>query len=87
MTYEKDLGFLRGAQMMHRPAAFLQWKGTDACFDFHCPCGESSHFVRCPCGRVFEMPFMLYPREVTPASPTQPDPRYVSDLQPNGHEG
>lgn len=42
---------------------FIQWKGTDVCLDFHCPCGAHCHldadcayFVKCPrCGDVFEM--------------------------------
>jgi hypothetical protein len=52
--------------------AFLQWKGTDACFDFHCKCGNHVHFdgmfayyVKCPwCAVVWQMPFNLFPREV-----------------------
>ena len=42
---------------------FIQWKGTDVCVDFYCPCGEMGHFdgmfayyLRCPgCGSVYEM--------------------------------
>lgn len=42
---------------------FIQWKGTEVCLDFYCPCGESSHldsafayFVQCPsCDTVFEL--------------------------------
>ena len=42
---------------------FIQWKGTDVCLDFYCPCGAHGHLdgsfaynVRCPmCGSVFEM--------------------------------
>lgn len=42
---------------------FIQWKGTDVCMDFSCPCGHFGHFdggfayaVRCPaCGAVYEM--------------------------------
>lgn len=55
--------------------AFLQWKGTDACFDFHCECGESCHFdgyfayhVKCPyCKTVWKMPNTLQPTKVTKA--------------------
>ena len=55
------------------PFVFLQWKGTDACFDFHCKCGAHCHFdgsfayyVKCPhCLKHYEMPYYLYPREVT----------------------
>ena len=42
---------------------FIQWKGTEVCLDFYCPCGHRGHldagfayFVRCPaCETVFEM--------------------------------
>lgn len=42
---------------------FIQWKGTDLCVDFTCPCGGDGHFdgmfaysIRCPqCGAVYEM--------------------------------
>lgn len=42
---------------------FIQWKGTNVCLDFHCPCGTSGHydggfayFIHCPtCDTVFEM--------------------------------
>lgn len=29
-----------------RAEVFLQWKGTNACYDFYCPCnpGEPQHF-------------------------------------------
>jgi len=53
------------------PYAFLQWKGTDACFDFECRCGGSFHFdgdfayaVKYPrCETIWEMPCYLYPRK------------------------
>lgn len=46
---------------------FLQWKGTDACFDFYCPCGTTQHidaqfayYVKCPrCDVVYQMPYNL----------------------------
>ncbi len=49
---------------------FLQWKGTDACFDFWCECGWNGHFdgyfasqVACGgCGAKWEMPAVIYPR-------------------------
>jgi len=64
-------GFSYGSQ--EAPWVFLQWKGTDACFDFHCKCGAHCHFdgdfayyVECPhCNRIYEMPFNLFPREVS----------------------
>lgn len=42
---------------------FIQWKGTEVCLDFWCPCGVACHLdddfaynVQCPeCGSVFEM--------------------------------
>lgn len=55
-----------------KPSVFLQWKNTDACFDFYCTCGEDSHFdgyfayrVKCCfCGQVYEMPSTLVPVHV-----------------------
>ena len=52
-----------------KPEAFLQWKNTDACFDFYCTCGKPSHFdgyfayrVKCCfCGTLWRMPHMLLP--------------------------
>lgn len=54
-----------------KPHAFLQWKNTDACFDFYCECGVHCHHdgyfaytVQCPkCGTVWEMPSNLFPRK------------------------
>lgn len=51
---------------------FIQWKGTDVCFDFHCDCGAHSHFdgdfayfYECPgCRQLYEMPCYIYPRKV-----------------------
>lgn len=42
---------------------FIQWKGTDVCLDFRCPCGADGHiddsftyFIHCPsCDAVYEM--------------------------------
>lgn len=53
------------------PSAFIQWKGTDVCMDFHCECGAFCHFdgdfaytVKCPhCSTVWEMPSTVYPRK------------------------
>lgn len=63
----------------------LQWKGTDACFDFTCECGVDGHFdgffasqVRCPgCGTIWEMPFILFPRRRP-----DPDAKPIIDLEP-----
>lgn len=53
------------------PHAFIQWKGTDVCMDFHCECGVMGHFdgsfayvVKCgACGQEWEMPVHLVPRK------------------------
>lgn len=58
------------------PYAFLQWKGTDVCFDFHCACGADLHFdgyfaynVECgQCHAVWEMPCFLHPRRAAEGS-------------------
>jgi len=42
---------------------WIQWKGTDACIDLHCACGNFCHqdgmfmyFWRCPdCGRTYAL--------------------------------
>lgn len=50
--------------------AFIQWKGTDVCMDFHCECGAYQHIdgmfvysVKCDdCGVEWEMPSRIFPR-------------------------
>ena len=50
-----------------RPDAFIQWKGTDACLDVYCTCGEQFHFdgyfayeLTCGrCGQTYELPNTL----------------------------
>ena len=50
--------------MSGQATVFIQWKGTEACFDLTCECGNRAHFdtdfayyVRCPaCERVWQMP-------------------------------
>lgn len=52
---------------------FIQWKGTDACLDFHCDCGAYHHIdaeflyaIKChKCNTIWEMPSHLFPRKVT----------------------
>lgn len=69
-------GFTHGDKTKPSPYAFLQWKGTNVCMDFHCKCGAHCHFdgyfayaVKCPhCETVYQMPFNLYPREITRGS-------------------
>lgn len=42
---------------------FIQWKGTNVCMDFYCPCGEHNHYdddfayyVACKsCGAVYQL--------------------------------
>jgi hypothetical protein len=56
-----------------RPDAFIQWKGTDACLDLYCICGEQFHFdgmfayeLTCGnCGQTYELPntLRIYPVE------------------------
>ena len=51
-------------------SVFIQWKGTDVCLDFTCECGTEGHFdgyfayvLECSgCGKLWEMPMLLYPR-------------------------
>lgn len=46
---------------------FVQWKGTDACLDLYCACGQNLHFdgyfaSELTCGRcmqTYELPYML----------------------------
>jgi hypothetical protein len=58
-----------------RPEAFIQWKGTDACLDLYCTCGEQFHFdgyfaveLTCgDCGQTYELPHMLRIQPVKPS--------------------
>jgi hypothetical protein len=53
-----------GVPGVTRPNAFIQWKGTDVCLDFHCDCGFNGHYdgwfaygLHCAsCGKVWAMP-------------------------------
>lgn len=59
-------------EQREHPHAFVQWKGTDVCMDFHCDCGAQCHFdgyfadaVKCPhCNAEWEMPWNVYPRRL-----------------------
>jgi hypothetical protein len=63
------------------PYAFIQWKGTDVCMDFHCPCGHMGHvdddfayYVRCQgCGAVYEMNWYVTARQI---------PAEMADIEP-----
>jgi hypothetical protein len=56
------------------PSVYIQWKGTDACLDFHCECGNHGHIdadfvygVRCSaCGRTYTLPDTLTLAEGVP---------------------
>ena len=68
---------------------FIQWKGTDVCLDFNCPCGRSGHFdgyfayfLRCACGVVYEMGTQVIAKRVdTPGGIVQ-DLTYWADPDP-----
>src|SRR4051812_32382694 len=66
-------GNYRGEPIDGEPAeGFIQWKGTDVCFDFRCECGYDGHFdgyfayaIQCRrCKAVYEMPAHVYPRRI-----------------------
>lgn len=56
---------------------FIQWKGTDVCLDFRCPCGADGHvdasftyFIHCPsCGAVYEMGTQVIAKRTTMCDP------------------
>jgi hypothetical protein len=78
--------------MSNAPKGFLQWKGTDACLDFHCVCGESIHFdalflysIQCPyCERIYnlssEIQAVEVSREEAHGDPVRPDDDPVIDF-------
>lgn len=61
-------------------SVFIQWKGTEVCMDFRCPCGADGHldtsfayFVHCPsCGSVFEMGTAVMVKRTNEARPGDP---------------
>jgi hypothetical protein len=67
---------LDAAPASTRPDLFLQWKGTDACLDLYCACGQDLHFdgyfaheLTCGhCGQTWELPHKL---AVTPVEPSR----------------
>jgi hypothetical protein len=73
-----------------RPKAFIQWKGTDVCLDFHCTCGEQGHidddfayYVQCmACGAVYEMPVTVPMRRLLEGEEPRMEPK-VDDGQWN----
>lgn len=63
------------------PNAFIQWKGTDVCADYHCLCGQHFHIdaefaynVQCPyCQRIYEVSSVIELRELKPGEALDPD--------------
>jgi hypothetical protein len=51
----------------------IQWKGTDACLDFSCLCGQQSHidgftfsYIKCfKCGQTYQLDFNVSTKPVT----------------------
>lgn len=66
-----------------RPSVYVQWKGTDVCLDFYCPCapeddragvghfdGYHAYALECPsCGRKYRLPDELH---LTPLDDSDP---------------
>jgi hypothetical protein len=59
---------------------FIQWKGTELCVDFYCPCGHHGHydggfayFLLCPnCETTYELGTQVRVRKVTDVTPGDP---------------
>lgn len=69
-----------------RADVFIQWKGTDVCFDLNCPCGNGGHYdgyfayrIRCAsCGAEYVMPTTIIPLPADQAEGVYPhDPVIV----------
>lgn len=71
---------------------FIQWKGTDVCLDFHCPCGTHSHldadftyYVRCAgCGSIYQMGTQVIAKKVAPADLHPWDESTVKEMNARG---
>jgi hypothetical protein len=72
---------------------FIQWKGTDVCIDFYCPCdadvggghfdGFFGYFLRCPnCGAVYEMGTQVKARRLGDDEAWLISDNFVKDLEP-----
>lgn len=65
---------MRGAPA-GEPETFIQWKGTNVCLDFHCPCGHHSHWdcdfiysLRCPgCRKIWRLGTRVQAVEISEA--------------------
>lgn len=74
---------------------FIQWKGTDVCMDFHCPCqpeelayaahfdGYFAYYLRCPkCNTVYELGTQVIVKKFDGKDPLrQFDKVLVKDLE------
>jgi hypothetical protein len=76
-----------GTVTTNQAGVFVQWKGTDVCLDFNCPCGYGGHFdgtfayaLRCGnCGQVYEMPHTFK------LAPVKDDGGAIQDPDQDGH--
>lgn len=64
--------------MIETAGASIQWKGSDCCVDWYCPCGNTGHLdgqyldhqdVKCECGKVYRLGCEVEFIEVTEAAP------------------
>lgn len=83
MTEDERFPFTTPAESDAR--MFIQWKGTDLCMDFYCPCGGGGHldaafayYVQCPdCLAFYEMGTQVIAKRVD-----RPDSPSVQTLTP-----
>lgn len=70
---------------------FIQWKGTDVCLDFHCPCGAHGHFdgyfayrLRCPsCDAVYELGTQVIVKRIDPDVDPRAGEARMLDVDPD----
>lgn len=76
----------KNSEARNQTEVFIQWKGTDVCFDFWCAeCGAEGHFdgyfaymIRCgSCGALYAMPFTVYPVRISEPFRPMADPVVV----------
>lgn len=69
---------------------FIQWKGTDLCIDFQCPCeseenayaghfdGYFAYYLQCPsCGAVYEMGTQVKARRLAEGEEPSGEPKML----------
>jgi hypothetical protein len=64
VTDQNETWATAGFESRPPPQVFVQWKNTEVCLDFRCPCGYEGHFdgmfaygLRCArCGAEWAMP-------------------------------